>query len=142
VFKATGLFRLKESPRIRGGVHAIAFVAMAAILAGCSGSQRAAAVDPARAREALTTALDGWKKGDTPTSLKDGSPAITVQDLDWLAGAKLLAYEVTGDGKAVEANLYVPVKLTLKTPEGREIKKSVSYVVGTSPIVTVFRDFR
>jgi hypothetical protein len=142
VLKATGLIRLAKNRRVRRGVLAIALGAVAAILSGCSGSQHAAAVDPARAREALTIVLDGWKKGDSPSSLKDGSPAITVQDLDWLGGSRLLDYQVTGDGKAVEANLYVPVKLTLKTPEGREIKKSVSYVVGTSPIVTVFRDFR
>jgi hypothetical protein len=116
--------------------------AFAAMLAGCSGSGRAAPVDASRAREALTIALDGWKKGDSPSALKDGSPSITVQDLDWLGGARLLEYRVTGEGKAVEANLYVPVDLTLKTAQGRETKKSVSYVVGTSPIVTVFRDFR
>lgn len=118
-----------------------AFSAAATLLAGCSGSKNAP-VDADRARDALKTTLDGWKKGDSPAALKDGSPSITVQDLDWLAGARLVDYQVDGEGKAVEANLYVPVKLTLRTKDGKEVKKNVSYVVGTSPIVTVFRNFR
>ena len=47
---------------------------------------------------------------------------------------------MTGDGKDDNANLRIPVKLTLRTPQGREIQKAVSYVVGTSPALTVFRD--
>ena len=31
---------------------------------------------------------------------------------------------------------------TLKTPQGNEVKKNVSYVVGTSPRITVFRALR
>jgi hypothetical protein len=46
---------------------------------------------------------------------------------------------VTGDGKSVEANLYVPVTLTLTTSKGKEVKKKVTYVVGTSPYLSVFR---
>lgn len=118
-----------------------ALAAAATLLAGCSGSQTAP-VDAERARDALKTTLDGWKKGDTPAALKEGSPSITVQDLDWMAGARLVDYQVDGEGKAVEANLYVPVKLTLRTKDGKEVKKNVSYVVGTSPILTVFRNFR
>jgi len=110
-------------------------------MSGCSGS-RYDAVDPGRARDALKVALDGWKKGDTPAALKEGSPPIVVQDLDWIGGAKLVDYQVDGDGKAREANLYVPVKLTLRSRQGKEIKKSVSYVVATSPRLMVFRNLR
>ena len=48
---------------------------------------------------------------------------------------------MTGDGKSVEANLYVPVNLTLKMTNGKQVKKKVTYIVGTSPYLTVFRDF-
>ena len=64
---------------------------------------------------------------------------MTVQDMDWLAGAKLISYQVKDDGKEYGPNLNIPVELTLRTPQGKESKKSVNYVVGTSPIVTVFR---
>ena len=117
-------------------------VALAVFVAGCSGNRRASPVDPDRARDTLRLALEGWKNGDPPSVLHDGSPSITVQDTDWLAGMKLVDYQVTGDGKAVESNLYVPVKLTLRPKRGKDVKKAVSYIVGTSPILTVFRDFR
>jgi hypothetical protein len=59
-----------------------------------------------------------------------------------LGGAKLVDYELTGDGKSVEANLYVPVTLTLTSPKGKEVKKKVTYVVATSPYVSVFRSMQ
>ena len=71
--------------------------------------------------------------------MKNSTPAITAQDLDWLGGAKLVNYEVTGDGKTIEANLFVPVTLTMKTPAGKEVKKKVTYIVATSPYLSVFR---
>jgi hypothetical protein len=111
-------------------------IALALLVAGCSVSGGARAVDAPKAREALRTALDGWKKGDAPASL---APSLTVQDMEWLSGAKLVDYQLTGDGQDFGVNLHVPVTLTLRTTQGREVKKNVSYIVGTSPIVTVAR---
>lgn len=115
----------------------------AGLAAGCSGSgARAAPVDPARARSALETTLECWKKGDKLETLKTASPPITAQDLDWMAGNTLVAYEIADDAKNDDANLRVPVKLTMRSPQGKEIKKAVVYLVGTSPSITVFRDFQ
>jgi hypothetical protein len=107
---------------------------------GCGDPPRAAAVDGSKARDALRTVLDGWKGGAKPESLKSGSPSITAQDLDWIAGFTLVDYRVVDEGKADDANLRIPVELKLKDPSGREVSKRVSYVVGTSPQVTVFRE--
>ncbi|MDR3634445.1 MAG: hypothetical protein P4L84_11620 [Isosphaeraceae bacterium] len=134
---------LRSDPRRTSWGRCLGASLLAAfLLAGCSGSQRAAPVDTSRAHEALKAALEGWKKGDSPSALQSGTPSITVQDLDWLAGARLVDYQVDGEGRPVEANLYVPVKLTLRTAKGKEVNKKVNYIVGTSPILTVFRDFR
>ncbi len=68
---------------------------------------------------------------------------MTVQDFDWAAGARLVDYQVIDDGKAYDANLRVQVKLTLNGPgksQGKAAEKTVWYLVGTSPSVTVFRD--
>jgi hypothetical protein len=122
---------------------ALLVLAIAAPLApvGCSpGPQRAAAVDPASARTALQSALDAWKAGQKPADLKAGSPAITVQDLDWESGSRLVSYEVKSEGTHDNANLRIPVSLTLSGPSGGEQTKEVTYVVGTSPAITVFRE--
>lgn len=107
---------------------------------GCGDAPRAANVDAGKAREALRTTLDGWKSGKRPDDLRAGGAGITAQDMDWLAGLVLVSYEMMDDGKFDDANLRVPVELTLRDPNGREAKKRVSYVVGTSPSVTVFRE--
>lgn len=121
-------------------IRTIALVALAT-LAGCSGEgARAPRVEPAKARETLRLVLDRWKEGAKPDSLKAGSPPIFVQDFDWTAGLRLVDYEVTGDGKDDDANLRIPVRLTLRDPGGREVRKEVSYVVGTAPALTVFRE--
>jgi hypothetical protein len=128
---------------LRGWPGAI-LVALAALpLAGCWGTGRAHAVDPPRAREALKTALDAWKGGQDPRSLKSSSTPMTVQDLDWAGGARLVDYRILDDGKALDANLSVRVKLVLdgaNKKTGKPAEKTVWYLVGTSPSVTVFRD--
>lgn len=133
----------EPTPRSRARAAGIgAILAAGFLVLGCSGEgRRAAPVDPPRAREALRTVLESWKKGATPDTLKAGTPPIVVQDFDWMAGRRLLAFEVQGDGRDDDANLRIPVNLTLQGPDGRELQKAVSYVVGTSPSITVFREF-
>jgi hypothetical protein len=108
------------------------------LLSGCGGGSSAHAVNTSQARDALVTALDQWKSGEKPRS----APSMTIQDFEWESGAKLVAYELQGDGQARGANLSIKVKLTLapKDGKGKNVEKSVYYLVGTSPSVTVFRD--
>ncbi len=108
--------------------------------AGCTrGPRRAAPVNAERAREALRETLEAWKKGERPEALRERSPAITAQDMDWESGHRLIGYEVLGGGKELDANLECPVRLTLRDPQGREARKDVQYIVGTDPSITVFR---
>lgn len=114
---------------------------MALVGVGCdSGPRRAAPVDPEDARAVLRTTLDHWKQGQPADTLAAASPAITAQDLDWMAGYALRDYQVLDDGRGDNANLRISVELDLRDPNGREVRKQVSYVVGTSPSATVFRE--
>jgi len=112
------------------------------LFSGCGGAQ-AHAVDPSQARAALKIALDQWKKGETISAVEASATPMTIQDFDWMAGARLVDYEVLSDGLPEDANLRVQVKLTLR-PKGnsssKPIEKKVWYLVGTSPSTTVFRD--
>ncbi len=113
---------------------------LAAALAGCSvGPKVAAPVEPDRARAALRTALDAWKAGKPIESLAQADPPIVAQDFDWMAGAKLEGYTLLDDGRAEDANLRVRVQLAVRPAQGVAAKKTVSYVVGTDPKLTVFR---
>ena len=71
---------------------------------------------------------------------------MTVQDFEWDTGAKLIDYQLVDDGRADGPNLRIQVKLTtIGEPvkgkkEAKPAEKKASYVVGTSPRLTVFRD--
>lgn len=111
------------------------------LFSGCSGSSRPAPVAPELARESLKVVLDTWKKGDDPKSLMSSATPITAHDFEWDAGAKLLDYEILDQGRNEDANLRVQVKIKLEEQgKKKAVEKKASYVVGTSPSVTVFRD--
>ena len=109
-------------------------------VAGCGGPYQSAPVNADKARETLAVAMEAWKDGETVESLKEESPEIVVQDFDWSGGMKLLDYEVLDDGKPESANLVARVKLTLEDKDGAKSEKTVTYLVGTAPVLTVFRD--
>jgi hypothetical protein len=105
---------------------------------GCSGNENAPVV-ASKAREALRTALESWKKGDKVDELQNASPPIYVVDQEWKDGAKLQDYQVTGDGEEKDAHLFAPVKLTVRLPNGREVRRNVTYIISTAPNITVSR---
>jgi hypothetical protein len=128
-------------------VVAVCLVVLATLLLpGCSNSNTAYAVNEPQARDALKIALDAWKKGETSQSLASSSTPMTVQDFEWDTGAKLVDYQLVGDGRADGPNLRIEVKLTTTgepvkgSKEAKPTEKKASYVVGTSPRLTVFRD--
>jgi hypothetical protein len=107
---------------------------------GCSERPKTAApVNADQARSTLKTALDAWRDGKTPDSLQQGSPRIVVQDMDWKQGMTLKSYQLIGSGDERDANLECAVKLSLVDPQGKPLEKTVTYIVGTDPVLTVFR---
>lgn len=108
-------------------------------IVGCQSGPVAAPVDVPVAEQTLTHVLNGWKGGATPESFQQSDPSIVVQDRDWQAGYTLISYESKGPGQAFDANLHCDVALTLREPGGKEVTKTVTYIVGTDPVLTVFR---
>jgi hypothetical protein len=107
-------------------------------LAGCSGPANAP-VDAAKARDALRTALDSWKRGEKIDQLQSASPPVYVIDSEWQAGVVLKEYKLVNDGTPMDANLHCPVRLTVKAAGGAESTREVTYVISTAPNVTVSR---
>lgn len=109
-------------------------------LAGCGYAvHQSKPVDGDKARDILKDVLESWKGGDSIESLQSQDPPIIVQDFDWMGGAKLLEYTILPDDKEIDANLEANVKLKLKDKQGAESEKTVIYLVGTAPKMTVFR---
>ena len=110
-------------------------------LSGCGGNpgeeHRVNAID---ARAILEDVLASWQQGETPESWRKKTPEVVVQDLEWKRGAKLKGFEIQGQGEAVDANLHCHVKLMLVDGQQQESERTVKYLVGTSPVRTVFRE--
>jgi len=123
--------------RRRSCVRALTCLAVGGFLislAGC-GESATSTTETAVAKSSLTTALDAWKQGKTPQDLKAGTPEIVMGDEAWDSGKKLTSYQFDGkdfdDGK----NLHCTVKLQLDGVG----EQAVTYVVGTTPVITIFR---
>lgn len=108
-------------------------------LAGCGGPKTPPYTDAAKARVALATALDAWKRGATIDELKATSPPILVRDPDWSAGAKLTAYEIAAEDGRMGTDLMVTVKLNLIRADGKAQEKRVPFTVGIGSQTVVFR---
>jgi Ni/Co efflux regulator RcnB len=125
---------------VRGLVwHCTISMLLAGLLAcaGCAGGSVTGGSEQ-EAREALTKALDAWKSGRKAEEMRQESPEVIVGDPDWKKGKRLTTYQI-GSGIFDGKNLRVPVTLTMEQPP-RQPKVVVNYIVGTRPVVTLFRD--
>jgi hypothetical protein len=123
------------------GVCRSVFVASAVVasLTACGCGRRNAPGDTPLARQSLTTALESWKAGDPPSKIREASPSITMVDPAWEAGRKLESFEVVGPEVDDGVNLTCPVKLVCKDQQGNTLTAQIRYVVGTHPVITIFR---
>jgi hypothetical protein len=105
-------------------------------LPGCEQNARSLSVDKQGARESCTAFLNAWKEGKKAADLK---PKITGKDSDWEAGKTLESFEILPEERSDGANLFFTVRRTIKSKSGKTQEQEVGYVVGTSPVITVFR---
>ncbi|MFM7074308.1 MAG: hypothetical protein ACKO38_21175 [Planctomycetota bacterium] len=102
-------------------------------------------LDKELARASLTRFLDAWRDGQPTDQLAKASPAIIGRDPAWADGQKLISYELVGETEG-GANLNARIQLKLGGKNSESAGKNagtsldVVYVIGTSPVVTVFRD--
>lgn len=115
------------SARILVLVGVISFV-------GCS-NRSAPLPTGTAARQALETALDAWKTGQSPSSLVQRQPSIEVVDFQWSSGEALIAYSLGRDvpGQGTQT---ISASLTLKGHPSKDVKYMV---FGTNPL-QIYRD--
>jgi hypothetical protein len=107
-----------------------------ALVSGCSQPRQ---LDKAAAINALTAALDAWKAGQPPQSLQSRSPPIVFGDSDWEQGTRLVNYRILRADRGDGANLHADVELELTFARGKPSRQTLTYIVGTDPILTIFR---
>ena len=111
-------------------------IALPLSLCGCGKTSRDLALDAQLARASLDRALKSWVDGQQPADLQ---PEITIGDYAWNAGKRLVSYEIRqADEHSDGTNLYIPVVCQFRDTDGKVSKSETIYVVGTSPVVTIF----
>ena len=109
-------------------------------LGGCGDSRtKPVSLNKQLAQDSFKAFLDAWQAGEQQAALKQRSPSIIASDPDWEAGAKLISYKLLDTEKDDGSNLHPMAELVLQTAEGRQPPASITYTVGTDPVITVFR---
>jgi hypothetical protein len=123
--------------RPRKAARRLTVLVVGLCLAGC-GAGAKLSLDENLARESFRAALESWKKGEKPEALQERSLAIIMTDPDWGAGRRLVSYTVRDKEFNDGYNLHCTVELVF-AGNGDGIRRVVTYIVGTSPVITIFR---
>lgn len=110
-------------------------MAILGCLTGCENSARDYPLNADVAHASLEKALTAWVEGKKPDDLK---PEIIMGDFTWDSGKKLVSFEILTDGESSDGtNLHIKVNRKFNT-NGKESESQVLYIVGTSPVITIF----
>lgn len=106
---------------------------MLGLLSGCGSEAKSYPLDKELARTSVKTAMQAWVDGKQPSDLK---PDIIVGDAAWEQGKKLVSFEILPEEFSDGSNLHVTV--SRKFDGGAKSESRVTYIVGTSPVITIF----
>ncbi len=118
----------------------VLFAAALLFSLGCGRGAVRLSLDREVAHQSLLTFLESWKQGERPEGLKQRSPAIVAGDWAWESGQRIISYRIVGDPTDDGANLHSTVEVTTEGARGRRKKEQITYIVGTSPVITIFRN--
>ncbi len=109
--------------------------------AGCSkNAALPPETDPNAAREAMTAALDAWKEGKTPDSLKQKQPPVDFRDTNWEKGSILKDYTIKADER-FGVSIKLTVQLQLQDKDGNIRERIAVYNVDTGPTMVIRPNF-
>src|SRR5262249_12813272 len=132
-----------RTPRKPGTMNTIRCVAAICLVllavAGCSNRQPSQA-DADEARAALTAALDAWKDGGSPDSLRDRKPPGDFRDAHWDGGNRLTRYVVKSEERS-GLSVRFTVELQLQHKDGTSRQRVVNYNADAGKAVVIRPDF-
>lgn len=105
---------------------------------GCNQGARSLPLDKATGKQALTEFLTLWKDGKSVGEFTVTHPKAAAADPEWEAGAKLVNFTI-GNESDDGTNLHIAVDLVLRGADGAESTQKITYIVGTSPVLSIFR---
>ncbi len=116
----------------------IVLLVVVAVSGGCSQGARSLKLDKDVAHQSFETFLSAWRDGKTPKDLQEGKPQIICGDHQWRNGQKLVSFEILPTEESDGTNLKLTAKLTIELANKKTEVRTVEYIVGTSPVITIF----
>jgi len=104
----------------------------------CDQGAPSLALDKAKAHQSLVEFLDCWKSGKPASEFAATHANSACRDPDWEAGKVLTNYTI-GTESDDGTNLHSTVELVLRDTTGEELQAQIVYIVGTSPVLSIFR---
>jgi hypothetical protein len=96
-------------------------------------------MDVAKAKAAVTAALDAWTNDESPQKLREHKPPVDFKDLSWDTGSKLTKYEIEKETSS-GVSAAITVKLYLTEKSGSSSTRVVVYNVDAGPTIVVRPD--
>lgn len=119
--------------------RAAAVAALLSLAAGC-GRDLPPETDPAVAREALTAALDAWKEGRAPDTLRQRTPPVDFAEPQWDKGGRLTDYQVKKEERS-GVSVRFTVRLQVRQKDGTSRERTATYNVDAGKAVVIRPDF-
>lgn len=114
---------------------------MVAVISGCH-TYPAPVSDKASGKQLLEAALSDWKAGITLQQMKQRTPPVYVAEELWMNGFKLNDFVIDDEGELYGSNVRLRATLTGVDKSGRTLEKQFTYLVTTTPALTIARDDR
>jgi len=111
-------------------------LALLLCLAGGCGKGLPPETDAGQAREAIVAALDAWKEGRAPETLRERRPPVDFRDVQWENGSRLTAYEVKGEERS-GLSVRFTVQLALQEKGGGSRERVVVYNVDAGQTMVI-----
>jgi hypothetical protein len=116
-------------------------IAVIALIVGCQ-TYPAPVSDLAAGKQLLQSALSEWKSGTTWEQMKQRTPPVYVAEELWMDDFKLSDFVIDGEGELYGSNVRLRATLTGVDKSGRKAEHRLTYLVTTTPALTIARDDR
>jgi hypothetical protein len=112
-----------------------------ALACGC-GPTSPAVSDIDAATKLLNSTFESWKSGQPGPTLRYVFPPVYVSEEMWDEGFLLSDFTIDGAGEVYGTNVRLRVTLNGKKKDGAAVNRQVTYLVTTTPALTIARTDR
>ncbi len=113
-------------------------LSLAAIVVGCSRPSIPVS-DVEGAQRLVEASFTAWQNGKSVADMREGQPPVYVAEELWSPSFKLERFSIDGPGTVDGTNVRMPVTIEGADAAGKPVRRSMVYIVTTTPAQTIAR---